>query len=706
MSARLVFVALFVAITARAQEEPAKRLANIVGVAIGEYGKGVDAQGRLIAAQEHEESVGFLRDAKDVAGRLSGDRATKAAALIDTLLIAAQANRAPAELAAIGVRFNAALGSEGALDLPVHPINVAAGALVYAHNCTSCHGTRGLGDGPAARGMPAADRPPAIGTETAMAGVSPALTFRVVSVGVRGTAMPAWSATLTADQRWNAIAYLSSLRHSDAQRAEGEGLYFQRCASCHGPTGADGAQYTHNLSHVPPAIGTFPWQAEKSDSALVAAIRDGVPGTAMPPSRDLTPEQAMNVVAFLRSVSTRGGEPGDSAVAPAAARVMSLVNQSLVDARGGRAQDATDRAFDAYLAFEPLETTARAKNPGLVSTMERHFADFKGAVTSSDLRAAERAHDAIEVGLPAVMALNQPTAGGWSAFLQSFLIILREGFEAILVVGAVVAFLIKTGHQDRLRSIWVGTALALAASGVTAIVLATVLRALPASSEIIEGATLLVAVAVLFSVSYWLISKVEAAKWQQFIKEKVTTALAQGGGTALAFVAFLAVYREGAETALFYQALFSEGAHLALPLSLGIVVGFAALAVIFTLFYRFGVRIPLRPFFTVTSALLYYMAFVFAGKGIRELQEGGAVPITLLPGFPNVEAMGIFNSVETLLAQLVLLGLLAFALARTFWPKRSVQLPTVVPVSPVDQRLDALAQKIAALEESISHATQ
>jgi len=269
-----------------------------------------------------------------------------------------------------------------------------------------------------------------------------------------------------------------------------------------------------------------------------------------------------------------------------------------------------------------------------------------------------------------------------------------------------------------------GAGLGIAASGVTAVILATVLSALPASREIIEGATLLVAVAVLFSVSYWLVSKVEAVHWQQFIRDKVSTALSQGGGKALAFVAFLAVYREGAETALFYQALFHEGRQIALPLALGIIVGGVALAVIFTLFYRFGVRIPLRPFFTVTSALLYYMAFVFAGKGVRELQEGGALPITLLPGFPHIEAMGIFPSVETLLAQLILLALLAFALIKTFWPKRSVALPTVavvastevitsVDLSPqdaVDERVTALeaavenlARKLAEIEEGVGN---
>jgi high-affinity iron transporter len=232
-----------------------------------------------------------------------------------------------------------------------------------------------------------------------------------------------------------------------------------------------------------------------------------------------------------------------------------------------------------------------------------------------------------------------------------------------------------------------------------------VLRAVPASREVIEGATMLIAVAVLFSVSYWLISKVEAAKWQQFIRGKVNAALEHGGGKALAFVAFLAVYREGAETALFYQALFNEGHGNGLPITLGIVVGFAVLAVIFTLFYRFGVRIPLRPFFATTSVLLYYMAFVFMGKGIRELQEGNLMSITVIPGFPHVEALGLFPSVETLLGQALLIALFVFALAKTFWPHRAVTLPTIEPVPPVaqiDERVEQLMARVQELEAKLA----
>jgi high-affinity iron transporter len=475
------------------------------------------------------------------------------------------------------------------------------------------------------------------------------------------------------------------------------------------------------LSKAPSELGSFAWQVEHSDTQLAAAVRAGVPGTPMPPASGFTDRQVQSVVAFLRSLPSRQrtiaaaaqadtGRGASGSRPEAASKVaVSLLDQSLTAARNGRWVDAGDRAFDAYLAFEPLETPARARNPGVVASMEKLFGDFKASIKANDIEGAEHARDAIDVNMERVVELTQPPGSGSEAFLQSFLIIVREGFEAILVIGAVVAFLLKTGHRERLRSIWWGIALGLLASGLTAIVLRTTLRALPATQEIIEGGTLLVAVAVLFSVSYWLISRVEAAKWQAFIRDRVTNALEHGGGNALAFVAFLAVYREGAETALFYQALFNEGSSVALPITLGLLAGCAALVVIFTLFYRFGVRIPLRPFFSVTSVLLYYMAFVFVGKGVHELQEGGVVPTNVLRGFPTIEGLGFYPTWETVLAQLVLLGLFVFAVAKTFWPKRSVALPIVPPeaapagevvadVASLTAQVERLAARVSTLE--------
>ncbi len=460
--------------------------------------------------------------------------------------------------------------------------------------------------------------------------------------------------------------------------ARGHALFTANCSSCHGAGGLGDGIAAKGLAVVVPKIGLVTATPALNPALAFNVVSVGIRGTPMPSfAGTLSPQDRWNVVNYvytLRGVKMELPAVADVTAAPGSATaraVMSLLDSALEFARRGKTADAGDRAFDAYIAFEPLETPARARQPGLVSSMERHFADFKGALRGADLTVAERARDAIALDLPRVVELTRPTGSGWEAFFQSFLIILREGFEAILVIGAVVAFLIKTGNRDRLKSIWLGIGLGLLASAVMVIVLKTFFAHLPTSKEVMEGVTLLIAVGVLFSVSYWLISKVEAAKWQKFIREKVSTALDQGGGKALALVAFLAVFREGAETALFYQALFSEG-NVAVPLSLGISAGFVALAIVFTLFYRFGVKIPMRPFFTVTSVLLYYMAFVFLGKGIRELQEGNVLPITVMPSLPSLPSMGIFPSLETTLPQVILLLLFIFMLVKTFMPREAI----------------------------------
>jgi high-affinity iron transporter len=459
--------------------------------------------------------------------------------------------------------------------------------------------------------------------------------------------------------------------------ARGHALFTANCSSCHGDRGLGDGLAAKPLGVAVPAFASIKATPTLTPTLAYNVVSVGVRGTPMVSfAAKLTPQDRWNVINYIYTLrGTKMVLPAatsDATAAPGAAAahsVLALLDSALEFAKNGQTADAGDRAFDAYIAFEPLETPARARQPGLVASMERHFADFKGALRGKDLSVAEKARAAIALDLPRVVELTRPTGSGWEAFFQSFLIILREGFEAILVIGAVVAFLIKTGNRNRLRSIWLGMVLGLLASGVMVVVLKTVFAHLPTSREVMEGATLLIAVAVLFSVSYWLISKVEAAKWQKFIREKVSTALDQGGGKALALVAFLAVFREGAETALFYQALFSEG-NVALPLSLGIVVGFIALTIIFTLFYKYGVKIPMRPFFTITSVLLYYMAFVFLGKGIRELQEGNVIPITMMPRLPSVPSLGVFPSLETIVPQAILLVLFVFMLVKTFMPRK------------------------------------
>ncbi len=178
---------------------------------------------------------------------------------------------------------------------------------------------------------------------------------------------------------------------------------------------------------------------------------------------------------------------------------------------------------------------------------------------------------------------------------------------------------------------------------------------------------MLVATGVLFYVSYWLLSKMEVVKWNHFVKSKVQDALTGGSTLALASAAFLAVYREGFETVLFYKALFvSATAGGAMPVAAGMVVGALLLVVVYIAIDRFGVRLPLKPFFAVTSAFLYYMAFVFAGKGVAELQEGGTISTTVVSWAPRIPALGIYPTAESLAAQGLLLLLAAAALVWTF----------------------------------------
>jgi high-affinity iron transporter len=703
--------AALLASAAQAQENAAKRLGAIVAVATDEYSKAVDARGKLIAPIELEEAQSFLRDAKDVAVRLSGPQSAELRALLDTMLVAVTARRAPADVDALHQRFVTALGPDAQLDLPTRRVDLAAGRALFERNCASCHGLTGLGDGPAAQGMNPA--PPAIGAYDAVRDVSPAQMYRIVSVGISGTPMAGWASVLSPDARWDVVTYVNTLR-GRSLAAKGEALLRTRCEGC-----ASGDAEALRRAGLPPELASTAWQLDRSDDQMATAIVES-PGHAALESADVGAIVAH--VRTLPAVVAPGSTTVDRNDPDAVARqVLALLDGALAAARAGKVAEAGDGAFDAYIAFEPLETAARASAPAVVTAMEARFAEFKGAVKAGDLDAAAAAREAVAAGLPQMVELSRPATGWWTPFLQAFLIILREGFEAILVIGAVIAFLTKTGHREKVRQVWQGVVAAIAASGVTAVALATVFRSLPASRELVEGVTMLLAVVVLFGVSYWLISKADAARWNQFIRGKVNDALQRGGSRALVAVGFLAVYREGAETALFFQALFAAPDVSAWPMAAGIAVGGVALVGIYLAFHRFGMKLPMGPFFQTTSALLYAMAFIFAGKGVRELQEADAVSITALRGWPQIQALGIFPTVETMLAQGLLLAALAYAIWRTVSARRAAAAEAAATatdgtdhvhaqlegkVAELTAKATLLQERVRALEEELKQATR
>jgi high-affinity iron transporter len=248
-------------------------------------------------------------------------------------------------------------------------------------------------------------------------------------------------------------------------------------------------------------------------------------------------------------------------------------------------------------------------------------------------------------------------------FFASLLIILREGFEAILVIAAIAAYLIRSGNGRSVRVVYGSGVAALVASGLAAFAIQKVFEVSGANQEILEGVTMLIAVAVLFFVSNWMFSKAEAEAWKQYIEGKVQTAVKTGSGFALGAAAFLAVFREGAETILFYQALLAEASTYKNMLWAGFGVGCAALVVIFAAVRYGSLVIPLKPFFIGTSILMYIMSIAFAGGGVKELQEADVISVTPVGFVQSVDILGIYPTVETLLPQIVLLIIAAGSVA-------------------------------------------
>lgn len=244
---------------------------------------------------------------------------------------------------------------------------------------------------------------------------------------------------------------------------------------------------------------------------------------------------------------------------------------------------------------------------------------------------------------------------GWGTFLAALIIILREGTEAILVIAAITAYLVRSGNKSYVQIVYWSSFAAVIASILAAIAIQVVFDISGANQEMIEGVAMLLATIVLFFVSNWMLSKSEAQAWKNYVEGKVKMAVATGSGVALGGAAFLSVFREGAETILFYQAMIADAKDHISMVFLGLGVGCLLLVAIFMII-RFGsLKLPLKAFFIGTSILMYLLAVVFAGGGIKELQEADIIPVTPVNYIRSIDLLGIYPTVETLVPQVFML---------------------------------------------------
>ena len=375
----------------------------------------------------------------------------------------------------------------------------------------------------------------------------------------------------------------------------------------------------------------------------------------------------------------------------------------------GDADGAYNCINDGYYGY--YETTGFERNTmGYISgarksEVELQFSACKSAAKGGSVEEFNKATDVLRTmirtdanKLDGVDENGESTGTSRSAavatFIACFTIILREGFEAILVVGAIIAYLIKTTEKSeeerkrQLRPVYIGAILGIVFSFISAWLLNQLKLANSASQEVIEGVTALIAVVVLFYVSNWMVSKSESEVWDAYIKSKVGEATEKGSNLALAFTAFLAVYREGAEVILFYQPLL-RGEHMNM-VWLGFGLGCVCLIFVYLAIRVLSIRLPLKPFFLATSILMAVMSIAFLGSGIKELIEGDVISMTSppwvswIPSNSFLEILGIYPCVETIVPQLILLAITIATFV--YWTKKNKKLVAEARKEQKDQK--------------------
>ena len=356
------------------------------------------------------------------------------------------------------------------------------------------------------------------------------------------------------------------------------------------------------------------------------------------------------------------------------ARVAERIGELLDDAAqrygAGDYDGAYNSARDAYLAHYEADGIEKATisylGQGRVNDLEGQFQSLRRWARDHSVSADEYAATAqalaqsvAEDGHKIDEMTSSSEGIGWTGFFAAFLILLREGAEALLVVAALTTFALKAGRRDQLIGIIGGVIAALVVSALLAVVFsvvaATALSGL--SQELLEGITGLLAVVMLVWVAIWMHGKSDHEGWTRYIAEQAGTKVLTGGVFALSTAAFLAVLREGSETILFFAPILVGAKSVSdyMAIIAGIGAAIVVLAIMFLVIRQFGMKLPMSLFFSVMAILIATLAVTILGGAIKELQDATVMTAHPIEGVPTVSILGLYPTVETLAAQAALL---------------------------------------------------
>ena len=610
-----------------ADVQTAWRLLDYVAV---DYGGAVQG-GKIVSASEYAEMREFSGSVAEKIASLPNQPA-KPKLIGESARFRTMVERkaSPAEVASAARALGAHLLSAYPVPLgPKQPPDLSRGAQLFQQNCASCHGAKGDAQTVIAKQL---DPPPIAFADHARASQrSPFALYQVINQGLEGTAMQSFAQLPDAD-KWALAFEASRFAYPEILERQGKRIW-------------------------------------DSDPAVRSKIPDLNALSSLSESqfsKQIGPDKAGPVIAYLRA-HPEALVAQTSSLAIARARL----NESLAAYRAGNRDQAKRLALAAYLdGFEPVEPMLSARNATLLAKVEQEMGQLRAGI------AANRDPDEISAQVAQIQSLFDEAettlapdqASSASAFLGAFTILLREGLEALLIVVAMLAFLNKADRPELTRPVHIGWTSALAAGVLTWWVATSLITVSGASRELTEGFGSLLAAAVLLFVGIWMHGKAQAGQWQRYIREKLHNALARDSGWFLFSLAFIAVYREVFETILFFTAMAAEGSVASLVA--GGLTGGAVLAAIAVAMLRFSRRLPIGKFFSYSSALVAVLAVILAGKGVAALQEAGLVSIHPLTALPRISLLGLFPTLQGIIAQIVTLAALLLGFAWNRWSSR------------------------------------
>jgi high-affinity iron transporter len=609
----LLAVAVPFTAPAQAQSDAAQMVLHLLDYVGVDYAGAVEG-GKIKSADEFKEMVEFTAQVETLLKTLpENPQRTALAADAAKLAHMVRSKAAADTVATAASKLRWAVVDAYKLQVaPKTPPDLAAGAKLYQAQCAACHGAEGRGDGVAGAKLDPA--PSNFQDRERMAQRSVYGLYNTITLGVTGTAMSPFG-QLKDDDRWALAFYVAGFATEAADRARGEKLW----------KAGDGRQAFPDLVNLATLTSNEVKARFGDEAAVIRSHLIGYPEAVV--QGKATP------IAFAQQ----------------------KLNEALDAYRKGNQAAAQQLAIKAYIeGFELIEASLANVDPELMRDGERNmmvFRDLIGARAPLERveAQAKRATASLE---RARERLDSAALSPGAVFTSSLVILLREGLEALLVVAAIIAFLIKANRRDALLWVHAGWISAIVVGLATWAVASYAIEISGAQREVTEGVTGLIAAGMLVYVGFWLHNKASIHAWQTFIKDSVGAALASRTLWTMATVSFIAVYREMFETVLFYQALWVQAGEAGRgALAGGLVAAVVSLAAIGWGIFRYSLRLPLGPFFNAMSALMCVLAVVLAGKGMAALQESGHVAVTSLD-FVSLPALGIFPTVQSLGAQL------------------------------------------------------